>query len=501
MPNNVRTFIIKQKTASGDLILHPETEIAQIVDFESGVNSLIANAAFPRFGLLVVNELPTGDDIRTDKIYLVTGNSADNDAGNVFTEYVRVGDAWEILGEQRSALPLATTTNVGVVKIGENINVDNAGLISVNTATTSVKGVVQIGDNIDVASGVISVKKGSTSDFGILKVGDNIDVANSVISVKKGSTSDFGLLKVGDNIDVASSVISVKRGDKSNYGLLKVGDNIDVNDSTISVKTGSTSDKGVLQVGDNIDVTSAGVISVKKASTTDFGLVKVGTNIDVGTGADAGVISVKTGSASDKGVLQVGTNLDVDSNGVISVKTGSTTDKGVLQVGDYLNVSNGVVNADISTTSAPGVVQTGDRLSVTAAGVLSADKQYEVIDNSSNGTNYPTDLANGFLWFEITGEGTDGLTASTLVLTAPDNITEGSNLSATATVTPNTATGTVTYRLDGADAGTFSLVNGTYTRVFTGLTAGTHTISCLYSGDSTYRSDTAEVSGITVTSA
>ena len=133
MPNNVRNFIIKQKTASGDLILHPETEIAQIVDFESGVNSLIANASFPRFGLLVVDSLPTGDDIRTDKIYLVTGNSPDNDAGNVFTEYVRVGNSWEILGEQRSALPLATTTNVGVVKIGTNINVDNTGLISVCT--------------------------------------------------------------------------------------------------------------------------------------------------------------------------------------------------------------------------------------------------------------------------------------------------------------------------------------------------------------------------------
>ena len=206
MPNSVKRFTIKQKTALGDLILHPETEIAQIVDFESGVNSLIANAAFPRFGLVVVNELPTGDDIRYDKIYLVTGNSADNDEGNVFTEYVRVGDSWEILGEQRSALPVASRTNIGVVRIGDNINVDN-GLISVNTATTAAKGVVQIGDNIDVDAGVISVKKGSTTDFGILKVGDNIDVANSVISVKKGSTSDFGILKVGDNIDVSSSVI------------------------------------------------------------------------------------------------------------------------------------------------------------------------------------------------------------------------------------------------------------------------------------------------------
>ena len=495
MPNTVKKFIIKQKVADGHLILHPETEIAQIVDFESGVNSLIANAAFPRFGLLVVNELPTGDDIRTDKIYLVTGNSADNDVGNVFTEYVRVGDSWEILGEQRSALPLATTTNVGVVRIGENINVDSAGLISVNTATDTVKGVVKVGANIDLDAGTISVKKGSTTDFGLLKVGDNIDVTDSVISVKKGSTSDFGLLKVGENIDVSSSVISVKKGDATNYGLLKVGTNIDVNDSTISVKTGSITDKGVLQVGDNIDVTSAGVISIKKTSTTDYGVVKIGTNLDVTNG----VVSVKTGSTTDKGIVQVGTNIDVDANGVISVKDGSTTDKGVLKVGDYLNVTSGTVNADISTTSAPGVVQTGDRLTVTAAGLLSADKQYEVIDNSAGGTATPDDLATGFIWFEITGDGTDGLTASTLVLTAPDSIALGSNLSVTATVTPNTATGSVKFTLDGSDAGTFTLANATYTRVFTGLTEGTHTITCLYSGDNTYRSDSAEIANITVT--
>ena len=170
-----------------------------------------------------------------------------------------------------------------------------------------------------------------------------------------------------------------------------------------------------------------------------------------------------------------------------------------MQVGDYLNVSNGVVNVDVATDSAKGVIQGGDRVTI-SSGVLSANMQYEVVDNSNGGTNTPSaNLENGFLWFEITGDGTDGLTASTLVLTAPSSIVEGSNLSATATVTPNTATGTVTYKLDGADAGTFSLVNGTYTRVFTNLTAGTHTISCLYSGDATYRSDSAEVAGITVT--
>ena len=84
--NLYRKFKIRQQTAEGNLILHPETEIAQIVDFESGVNSLIASANFPRFGVEVVQELPTGSAIRTDRIYFLTetGNGDANESGNVY---------------------------------------------------------------------------------------------------------------------------------------------------------------------------------------------------------------------------------------------------------------------------------------------------------------------------------------------------------------------------------------------------------------------------------
>ena len=132
---------------------------------------------------------------------------------------------------------------------------------------------------------------------------------------------------------------------------------------------------------------------------------------------------------------------------------------------------------------------------------MSADKQYEVIDNSNNGSNYPTDLANGFIWFEITGDGTDGLTASTLILTAPESVSSGSALTVTATVTPNTATGTCRFVLDGDTSNPTNVVltSGTATRTYTGLTVGTHSVSCTYSGDSTYRSNTSTISEITVT--
>ena len=143
------------------------------------MTTLIANANFPRFEVVVVNALPTGDDIRTDRIYLVTNSSADNDAGNVFTEYIRVGNDWEVLGQQRTALPLATTSNVGVVKIGTNVDVDANGEISVKTGSTTDKGVLQVGDYLSVSSGTVSADLSTTSAPGVVQTGDRLSVDGS----------------------------------------------------------------------------------------------------------------------------------------------------------------------------------------------------------------------------------------------------------------------------------------------------------------------------------
>ena len=233
--NLYRKFKIRQQTTDGNLILHPETEVAQIVDFEAGVNGLIASANFPRFGVEVVQELPTGSAIRTDRIYFLTetGNGDADESGNVYTEYIRVGDSWEILGRQRSTLPLATTTSVGVVKIGDNITV-NSGTISVATATDAVKGVVQVGTNIDVASGVISVKTGSTSDKGVLQVGTNLDVNNGVVSVATASDSALGVMQVGDYLNATNGVVNADVATSAAKGVVQGGDRVTITNGVLS---------------------------------------------------------------------------------------------------------------------------------------------------------------------------------------------------------------------------------------------------------------------------
>ncbi len=245
-----------------------------------------------------------------------TADKAINDAnGNAIIETYATKDE---LGTA-STTP-ATKTSLGVVQIGDNINVDN-GTISVNTATDSDLGVVKIGNNIDLSNGTISLKIGSANEKGLLQVGSNISVANGVISVATATSSEIGLAKAGSNINVDNAgTFSVNTGSKAQSGVLRVGDNLDVADGTVSVKVATAQEKGIIQVGSNISIAD-GVISVATATSSEIGLAKAGSNINVD---NAGTFSVNTASSVQSGVVQVGSNISVN-DGVISLSSGNVT--------------------------------------------------------------------------------------------------------------------------------------------------------------------------------
>ena len=94
-----------------------------------------------------------------------TADKAVNDAnGNpIITTYATKDEL-----STASSTP-ATKNSLGVVQIGNNIDVD-AGIISVATATSDTLGVVKTGTNIDNNAVTISVKTGSKADTGILKI-------------------------------------------------------------------------------------------------------------------------------------------------------------------------------------------------------------------------------------------------------------------------------------------------------------------------------------------
>lgn len=54
-------------------------------------------STIPKFAISVVDSLP-GDDISDTTVYLVKENEDD---GNLYTEYIHVGEKWEVLGSQK----------------------------------------------------------------------------------------------------------------------------------------------------------------------------------------------------------------------------------------------------------------------------------------------------------------------------------------------------------------------------------------------------------------
>jgi trimeric autotransporter adhesin len=91
------------------------------------------------------------------------------------------------------------------------------------------------------------------------------------------------------------------------------------------------------------------------------------------------------------------------------------------------------------------------------------------------------------------------LTPTTTTLTASNNSpTQGTSITLTATVAPAAATGTVKF-LDGTTAlSTQTLSSGTAAFSTTALAVGTHSITAVYSGDTSYSSSTSSAVTITV---
>lgn len=149
----------------------------------------------------------------------------------------------------------ASKTEKGLVRIGDNINVNSEGLISVpigGSGTSGSLGVLRTGDNITNSNGLISVPVGTTSILGVLKTGSNIINTNGEISVPVADSTVKGVIYVGENINVTDGKISVSKCSSDNYGVVKVGDNIAVTEGKISIPQASDSVFGVVKLGGNI---------------------------------------------------------------------------------------------------------------------------------------------------------------------------------------------------------------------------------------------------------
>lgn len=147
-----------------------------------------------------------------DMIMLV--NNVPNNRAIIPTDYTIV----------QNNIDKATADSLGLVKIGDNINVDNNGTISVPAATKNAPGVVKVGGTLDVNNGTINAPTMTSERAGIAAVGENLQMQTGHLGIKKskGLESDSnGSLRVSDPVVRAyqsggSAFVGVKIGPTGN---------------------------------------------------------------------------------------------------------------------------------------------------------------------------------------------------------------------------------------------------------------------------------------------
>lgn len=169
-------------------------------------------------------------------------------------------------------LPTATTNTLGGVKIGDNINIDSNGHISVSKASASTLGLIRIGTGLAIddngvvtATGEYELPQATKTTLGGVYVddvlnGDSVNpVQNSVVTTQIGNVaSDLSSLSdtVGDIDDDLDTLTGTVSGLSHDLGDLS--GTVSTNTTNIGINTGAISSL-TNQVGDlSDDVTTLG---------------------------------------------------------------------------------------------------------------------------------------------------------------------------------------------------------------------------------------------------
>jgi len=133
--------------------------------------------------------------------------------GSVFTK--GIDNLWtsEILS---LIMPIATTSTIGGVIVGNGLNVDVNGLISLDysplIATTSQMGIVQIGSGLNISSGLLSLNLPTATSLilGGVKIGNTLSITSGVLDylLPTASSSVLGAIKVGTGLTITSGILS-----------------------------------------------------------------------------------------------------------------------------------------------------------------------------------------------------------------------------------------------------------------------------------------------------
>jgi hypothetical protein len=344
--SNVVSYTTQTNDGGALLIINDSSAIAITLNF---------NVSAPWY--TTIYNMGTGTATLTPSSGNINGTTAVVLYGGSFSiVYFDGANFWAAL------IPIATTSQFGLVK-PDGITVDvSSGIISVPTATTSTLGLVKPdGTTIDITSGgVISVPTATTSLLGLVKPdGTTIDVSSGVISVPTATSSALGIVKPDNTtITISSGTLTAVTVSEVNGAAVPASATILGSNSSSQLIAASTTGSGTTAVlGTSptftTSITSPVVYGGSAASST---LTLDGTSN--GTASNAYVLinpsgqgNVGIGTASPSAKLEVNGNLIVDGSG--SFGSYAVIGTGVSG-GYYQDSANGAYRAIIGTGSASG---------------------------------------------------------------------------------------------------------------------------------------------------
>ncbi|MFT4059396.1 MAG: hypothetical protein QM652_07590 [Legionella sp.] len=209
--------------------------------------------------------------------------------------------------EDINLLPVATTNNLGAVKIGSGVTVTADGTISVGGGGSVSPGnpTAKVGLTAVDGSAITYMRSDAAPalDQSISPTWTGAHTYNGSIIVSTQTKGDNST-KAASTAFVANAIANlpqVEPATTQSLGVVKIGDNINVQpDGTISVvapytlPTASANILGGIKVGSGLSIDGSGIFSatgasLQPATATTLGGVKIGANVNV---TQDGTISV-----------------------------------------------------------------------------------------------------------------------------------------------------------------------------------------------------------------
>jgi hypothetical protein len=339
-------------------------------------------------------------------------------------------------------IPAATTTQKGIAKIGQNIQlttVKTVGSIVVDFGGSLV-GANVLGLCANSPSYSLQLLVDGTIQSGITVQSGQLSTVNDLIAAfnAAGFIAELfgGNIRFKSATQGAGSSVRIQSDALLKYipGYVAILPPVDgMDETTIYLNDASTTQKGVVKLGSGFTVDSNGtanfdITSVATASTSAKGVVQIATN--GGLSITNGILSataIPDATTISKGIVQIGQNLTV-SNGVVSVPYASASVAGAFKVGYGLAITDGVLGLDmtkVASTTQTGLVRIGSGLTVTN-GIISAGSNIASASNIG-----AVKIGSGV---SVTGDGTISVTAGSVpdaTYSSKGQVQIGSNITVT----------------------------------------------------------------------